>query len=81
MENEYLLPIVLKAGYVKSGFGYKKQTEENTHWITLFENGKIQMYAFFSEDEECDKIYDTGIIEIFSDYLQVFIEVLIRNHS
>lgn len=69
-------------GYEKSGYGYKKVTENNTHWVTLFEkDGLIQMYAYFTEDEEFEKIYDTGMIEnVTEGQLKVLIEVLVNNH-
>ena len=43
--------IALSNGYVKKGYGYTKVTKENTHWITFFDNS-LQMYAYFSEDED-----------------------------
>ena len=76
------LETVLSNGYAKKSYGYTKQTKENTHWITLFNNNKFQMYAYSTEDCEFDKIYDSGIIGNASkEQLQQLIEVLVKNHS
>lgn len=76
-----LLNTVISNGYKAKGYGYVRKTLENTHWITLFKSGGIQMYAYFTEDEDCDKIYDSGIIDVSEDELETLIKVLIRNHD
>lgn len=78
--KENIKNIILSNGYIKEGFGYKRITVENTHWITLFDNC-LQIYAYFTEDEECNKIYDTGIVSISGPELQIFIKVLTFNHN
>jgi hypothetical protein len=75
-----VLGVIISNGYIQEGYGYKKVTEENTHWITLF-GDNLQMYAYFTEDNECEKIYDTGIIEVSVDELQTLIRVLNHNHA
>lgn len=75
-----MLEAIVSNGYVQVGYGYKKVTEENTHWITLFDNN-LQMYAYFTEDSEFDKIYDTGIIEVSVDELKTLIKILNYNHA
>jgi len=73
--------IILKNGYVKEGYGYKKLSNENTHWITLFgppsleDSKQLQMYAYFSEDESFEKVYDTGIIIVDKEQLNTLINI------
>jgi len=77
-----LLGVVLSSGYEKKDYGYKKVTENNTHWITLFGEGEFQMYAYYSEDTEMEKVYDTGVIDKASSVeLQTLIRVLVENHA
>lgn len=39
------------------------------------------MYAYFTEDEDFDKIYDTGVISVSESELQTLINVLNSNHN
>lgn len=71
--------------FVLEGYGYKKVTKENTHWITFFENG-LQMYGFNTYenkffDPSCEKVYDTGIIKIIPGRLQILISIFTSNHN
>ena len=75
-----VLTIIDSNGYTEQGYGYKKVTEENTHWITLFDD-KLQMYAYFTEDEDFDTIYDTGIVKVSAEELNILIKVLNSNHN
>jgi len=82
--EEGLILRAINSEYKKEGYGYKKVTKENTHWITFFTaNGKtsLQMYAYFTEDPEMEKVYDTGIIRLTEDQLGIFINVLLENHN
>lgn len=79
MKNK--VDIITSNGYKEEGYGYKKVTENNTHWITLFDNDSLQMYAYFTEDSECEKEYDTGIVNVSSDELEILIKVLVSNHE
>ena len=77
-----LKDVILSNGYVKKDYGYRKVTENNTHWITLFGEGEFQMYAYFTEDIGMEKVYDTGVIDIASpDELETLIKVLVSNHA
>ncbi len=78
MKNK--VDIITSNGYKKEGYGYKKVTENNTHWITLLDNDSLQMYAYFTEDSECEKEYDTGIVNVSGDELEILIKVLVNNH-
>ena len=78
---------ILRNGYIKKGFGYYKETNVGdkdgecivSHWITLFKDEKeLQMYSYYKEDPECDKEYDTGIVEVNESQLQVLIDILIK---
>ena len=74
--------VIVSNGFIQEGYGYKKVTKYNTHWITLFiDKSKLQMYAYFSEDPELEKIYDTGIIEVSKEELETLISVLIKSHD
>lgn len=74
-----IVDIITSNGYKEEGYGYKKVTENNTHWITLFDDS-LQMYSYFTEDSECEKEYDTGIVSVSGDELQTLIKVLVSNH-
>lgn len=78
--RKQLIDFIEMSGYKKSGYGYKLVTTENTHWITVFQDC-LQMYAYFTEDPECEKIYDTGNIKIDTLSLSYFINVLTKNHN
>lgn len=73
--------VIVSNGYIQKGYRYKKVTKNNTHWITLFIDKSLQMYAYFSEDPELEKIYDTGIIEVSKEELETLINILIKNHN
>ena len=74
--------IILSHGYIKKGFGFVKITENITHWITKFEGSSIQMYSYYTDDKEFDKVYDTGILNmICSSELDALIIVLTKNHK
>lgn len=76
------IKIATSNDYVKEGYGYKKITKDNTHWITFFEkDNTLQMYAYFTEDNEFEKIYDTGIIKVSEQELQTLINILNTNHN
>jgi len=77
-KQETLEGVVLSNGYNKQGYGYRKTMGNNTHWITLFISGGFQMYAYYTDDEEMEKIYDTGVVEkITPKELEVLIRVLV----
>ena len=77
-----LKDVILSNGYVKKDYGYRKVTENNTHWITLFGEGEFQMYAYYTEGIGMEKVYDTGVIDIASpDELETLIKVLVSNHA
>lgn len=75
-----LLNVVLSNEYEKKGYGFKKETENVTHWITLFGDGQFQMYAYNTGDPDLEKVYDTGVINSSEKQLQMFIDVLLKNH-
>jgi hypothetical protein len=66
-------------GYTKKDYGYRLVTDNSTHWISFY-GDKVQMYAYFTDDPECDKIYDTGVIAINADQLETLFDVLVKNH-
>lgn len=39
------------------------------------------MYAYFSEDEDFDKIYDTGIVKVSDSELETLIKIFTKNHD
>ena len=73
--------IILANNYIKEGYGYKRKGIECIHWITLFKSGNIQMYAYLKNDETFNKIYDTGVIDITTEQLQILIDIVINNHN
>ena len=78
MKNK--VDIITSNGYKEESYGYKKVTENNTHWITLFDNDSLQMYAYFTEDSDGEKEYDTGIVNVSGDELETLIKILVSNH-
>jgi len=76
-----ILDVIHENGYVKIKYGYKKVTEKTTHWITVFEEDKIQMYGYETDDLELVSIYNTGIIFISPVNLQSFIDVFNSNYK
>lgn len=72
--------LAIKMGYVPSGAGLKKETNETTHWITLFDDC-LQMYGYESGWDEYESCYDTGIIKITSNQLETLIEIFTTNHN
>lgn len=77
-----MIKVLLKNGYVKQDYGYVRKTKDNTHWVTVFKIGSIQMYAYDSEDDDdYVKIYDTGIIGVTKKELQSLIDIFIKNHN
>jgi hypothetical protein len=78
MKNK--VDIITSNGYEKERNGYKRVTENNTHWITLFSDNSLQMYAYFTEDSDREKEYDTGIVNVSGDELETLIKILVSNH-
>lgn len=84
MENNQKLIQILEANnYVKHGYGFKRETELNIHWVTIFSSGKVQLFSYFDpEDSGIDeKNYDTGLLsDLTPEVLQVLITTLVSNH-
>lgn len=77
-----ILQILTQNGYQQEGYGYKKVTAENTHWVTVLGKGtEIQVYGYFTGDPEFENIYDTGIIQANPDTLQVLISIFTTDHQ
>ncbi len=76
-----MIDVIFKNGYNQEGYGYKKETNTTTHWITLFSDNKIQLYSYFTEDPEGDKVYDTSVLySITPEQLQTLIDILVENN-
>lgn len=58
-----LINTLIAVGFEKKGHGLKLVTTNNTHWVSII-GDKIQNYAYFSEDSEFEKIYDSGLITV-----------------
>lgn len=76
--------VVLSHGYEECGIGYKKVTDNNTHWVSIYSSSnKIQVFGFYTnepEDSE-EKMYDTGLINSMTAYeLDVLITMFLRSH-
>lgn len=74
------IPMILSAGYAKKFFGYRKVTENYSHWITLFDES-LQMYGYHTDDPEMEKVYDTGMITVESDNLNCLIDIWSENYK
>lgn len=75
-----LLEVVNLNGYTKHFYGYRKITNKHTHWITFFSES-IQMYGYSTDDEDMDKVYDTGMIKVDNSQLQLLINVWLFNYA
>ena len=68
-------------GYIKQNYGYFKPGQFSNHWVTLFENGTLQMYQYEIEGDEFSdsKIYDTSVIKVTPEDLYQLIQILVIN--
>lgn len=66
--------VVFENGYVQSGYGYRKIIGTIHHWITFYPP-KIQMYAYDPEKPDNEKEYDTGLVELSEENLEMFIKI------
>ena len=80
VENNRAISIVHSNGYTQKGYGYRMVTKTHTHWITFF-NESIQMYSYYSNDLDLEKIYDTGLITVNNSQLQILIDVWLKNYN
>ncbi len=81
LENQKFVDIVLSNGYKKDNFGYIKITENNTHWITLFEGNSLQLYSYCSNDTEMNDVYNTQVLEnVSEEELKTLIKILVNNN-
>ena len=81
MSEKNLRKIALNSEYLKSGYGYKKITNDKTHWITFFSNDQFQMYGYYTDDSSMEKIYDTGIIHTTETEIQILIDIFTVSNS
>jgi len=72
--------ILLLNGYEEKGYGFSKQTENISHWVTLYDSESLQMYSYYVPDNDCEKIYDTGVININTAQLLSLIEILTESN-
>jgi len=80
MGYDTLLGVVDLNGYTKHFYGYRKITNEHTHWITFFTE-TIQMYGYRTDNEDMDKVYDTGMVKVDNRQLQHLIDVWLLNYA
>lgn len=67
---------LLSLGYFPKGYGYFKEKDGICHWVTLFESGSLQMYAYESSDPEMEDVYNTQILEnVTAEELEVMAKV------
>ena len=80
---EKLIKVLEANNYVKHGYGFKRETESNVHWATVFSDGKVQLYSYFDPEDASndEKNYDTGQLSgLTPEVLQVLITTLVSNH-
>ena len=80
VESKTYEQVVLSHGYIQEGHGFKLKTEVNTHWVTLFEGSKVQLYAYCSEDIYMDSVYSTNIINVTPEQLGMLIQVFVESN-
>jgi hypothetical protein len=74
MGSDALLGVADLNGYTKHFYGYRRVINEHTHWITFFTE-TIQMFGYRTDDENMDKVYDTGMVKVDNKQLQQLIDV------
>ena len=79
MENS-ILDVINSNGYTKHFYGYRKITDNYVHWITLYSEA-IQMYGYLNIEEDADKSYDTGIINVDNEQLKQLINIWSLNYK
>lgn len=80
-----IIKLIDKNGYTKGFFGYKKETKNYTHWISVHDNS-LQMFGYNTKELDShifdtDKIYDTGIINVDDVQLQCLIDLWVTNYD
>lgn len=80
--NQDLITLATRTGYQQLKYGYFKDTAQIRHWITFFDSGGLQMYSYFRDDLEMEKVYDTGILgQVTEPELRVLISTFLKEHN
>lgn len=80
-KKEEMVQVVTKLGYIKKGYGFKKKTKHATHWVSIFDDS-FQAYSYLTDDEELEKIYDSGHCKKESDKkMKNLLKTLVKNHK
>ena len=81
------IDILLAHGYAPLGYGYYKDVENEfeliiRHWVTLFEKEtpvKVHVWAVEKkDDDDYSKEYNTGLVEMTPEQMDVFLTVLCK---
>jgi len=72
---------ITQFGYKPKGYGHVRLSNTITHWITFFENNQIQMYAYLTDDDTFEKVYDTGVISVTPQQLLSLMLVFSKSHN
>ncbi len=75
--NDKKIAIAIANGYVEKGYGYVKSSNNITHWITLFDSKRLQLYGYYGNDVECSA-YNTEVIIANEDEFQTLINIFTR---
>jgi hypothetical protein len=78
------LDLLMKAnGYWKMQVGYRKIVGEYEHFVTPISDSKYQIWGYCDEyryDMYDEKAYDTGIVTLTIDQLEMLITIFLRDH-
>ena len=76
-----MIEIVIKNGYTKLEYGWRKTITVDDcvidNYITFFGDNRVQLFAYYSNNDE-EKLYDTSIVEMTPEILQIFINTLVK---
>lgn len=80
VNKKTLLDVVHSNGYTKHFHGYRKITENYTHWITLYVDN-IDMYCYRTDDKNMENVYLIGMFKVDEKKLQVLIDIFSDNYK
>lgn len=73
--------LFLELGYEPNGYGFKKVTENITHWVTVYSSAGTEAYAYYTSDPQGDLIYTTGIMKATPNQVEGVLKVLLSSHK
>ncbi len=79
MKADDIIKIATDNGYIASGWGYVRKSENITHWLSIYDGDMVQLYGV-KHERDWDECYDTGMIKPLKLELEILIKIFKRNH-